>query len=226
MFIAPVRLLGILGQVGILLQESRQMECFQVAVELGLMDKSVRHVILTNMSKREFELTEQALTELWLAYDSTADPKAQRRLQAVRLYGQGRPMADVEQIVGTDKRSVLRWCAQYRQHGIAGLVSQWRGGNNAKLTGEQRQEVKERLHQYRPDDILAPDVRISQGAYWTLSDLQLCVQQWYGVSWQSETSYRTLFHECGFSLQRPAKVYRQRPDEQTIADFEAALEKK
>ena len=178
------------------------------------------------MSKRNFELTEQALTELWLAYDNTADPKAQKRLQAVRLYGQGRPMADIELIVGHDKRSVLRWCATYQDKGIAGLASQWQGGNNAKLSAKQRQEVKEKLHNYRPDQVLSPEVRISQGAYWTVSDLQVAVQAWYGVSWQSDTSYRTLLHECGLSLQRPAKVYRQRPDEQTIAAFEAALEKK
>jgi len=178
------------------------------------------------MSKREFELNEEALTELWMAYDSTEDPKAQRRWQAVRLYGQGRPMADIEGIIGCDKRSVLRWCARYQAEGIGGLESKWRGGNNAKLSDEQRQEVKEKLHNYRPDQILSPEVRISQGAYWTISDLQLAVREWYGVSWQSDTSYRTLMHECGFSLQRAQKVYRQRPDEQTVADFEAALEKK
>lgn len=179
-----------------------------------------------SMSKRRFELNEQALTELWLAYDNAEDPRERERLQAVRLYGQGRPMADIEAIIGCDKRSVLRWCAKYQAQGVTGLASQWQGGNNAKLTGEQRAAVKEKLHQYRPDQVLPPDVRISQGAYWTVSDLKLAVQQWYGVSWQSDTSYRTLLHECGFSLQRPAKVYRQRPDEQTVADFEAELEKK
>lgn len=178
------------------------------------------------MSKREFELNEQALTELWMAYDRTEDPKAQRRLQAVRLYGQWRPMADIEVIVGCDKRSVLRWCARYQEEGIAGLESKWQGGNNAKLSAEQRQEVKEKLHLYRPDHVLSPEVRISQGEYWTISDLQLAVYEWYGVSWQSDTSYRTLMHDCGFTLQRTEKVYRQRPDEQTVADFEAALEKK
>jgi len=178
------------------------------------------------MSKRELELTEQALTELWIAEESTKDPKTQRRLQAVRLYGQGRPMADIELIVGCDKRSVMRWCAKYREQGVSGLASQWRGGNNAKLSDQQRQEVKAKLHQYRPDQVLSPEVRISRGAYWTVSDLRLAVVEWYGVSWQSETSYRTLLHECDFSLQRPAKLYRQRPDEQTLADFEAALEKK
>ena len=78
------------------------------------MDKSVRHVILTDMSKREFELTEQSLTELCLAYDNTADPKAQRRLQAVRLYGQGRPMADVEQIVGLAHDHLIMLDDEYR----------------------------------------------------------------------------------------------------------------
>ena len=35
-----------------------------------------------------------------------------------------------------------------------------------------------------------------------------------------------LLAECGFSYQRTEKVYRSQPDAQTVADFEAELEKK
>ena len=82
------------------------------------------------------------------------------------------------------------------------------------------------MNAYRPDQVLSAELRISQGQFWTVSDLKVVVKQWYGVTNHSATSYQTLFHACCFSQQQTEKVYRSRPDELTIADFEAALEKK
>jgi transposase len=110
--------------------------------------------------------------------------------------------------------------------GLAALESQWQGGNARKLSAHQTAELKERLHHYRPDQILPPTLRVSRGAFWTLSDLRLAVQQWFEVSYQSDDSYLKLLHDCGFSYQRTERVYRSRSSDQQIADFEAELEKK
>lgn len=111
--------------------------------------------------------------------------------------------------------------------GAEGLRSKRYGNENAaKLTREQRTEVKDKVHQYQPDQILPSDIRVSRGEFWTVSDLRIAVKRWYGVSYQSDTSYRTLLKECGLSLQRVENQYRSRPDEETIAAFEAELEKK
>jgi transposase len=67
---------------------------------------------------------------------------------------------------------------------------------------------------------------MSAGQFWTVSDLEVAVQQWYGVSYRSPRSYVTLLHACGFTYQRAEKVYRSRASEHEIADFEAELEKK
>jgi transposase len=79
------------------------------------------------------------------------------------------------------------------------------------------------LHQYSPDQVLPPDVRISSGKFWTVSDLQIAIQRWYNVTYQSDNSYRTLLQSSRFSLQRTENRYRSRPDEATIAEFEAEL---
>lgn len=191
-----------------------------------LMDDSTRNGIIQCMAQRKFTLTEHEIGALRQAADQTQDARELKRLQAVRLYGEGRDVADIVSVVDCTPRSLLRWCAQYRAEGVGGLPSKWRGGNAAKLTREQREAIKAKLHSYRPDQLLPPNMRVSQGAFWTVSDLRIAVQEWYGVSYQSENSYYTLLHESGFSLQRPEKHYRSRPDEQTIADFEAELEKK
>lgn len=85
----------------------------------------------------------------------------------------------------------------------------------------QRQQIRERLHQYRPVDL-----RLSEGLYWTVSDLRIAVEQWFGVVYQDESSYQSLLHQSGFSYQRAAKVYRSQPSAVQIAQFEAELEKK
>ncbi len=109
---------------------------------------------------------------------------------------------------------------------MEGLKSHWQGDNARKLSREQRADLKARLVAYRPDQVLAAEVRIRQGQFWTVSDLKIVVQRWYGVSYRSATSYQTLLHECGLSQQQTESQYRSQPDAQTIADFEAALEKK
>jgi transposase len=106
------------------------------------------------------------------------------------------------------------------------LVDKREGGNRARLTRVQRQEIGEKLRQYRPDQVLPTEMRVSQGVFWTVSDLKRAVQMWYGVTYQSPTSYLTLLHECRFSQQKPEKRYRSRPGEETVAEFEARLEKK
>ena len=95
-----------------------------------------------------------------------------------------------------------------------------------KLSRQQRAEIKQRLHQSSPKQVLAPDIRIERGQFWTISDLRIAIKQWYGVVYKSDDSYRNLLDECDFSYQRTEQVYRSRPDEQTVADFEAKLEKK
>ena len=74
--------------------------------------------------------------------------------------------------------------------------------------------------------MLPPELVIHQGQCWTVSDLKIVVEHWYGVTYQSEESYLKLLHECEFSYQRTEQIYRSRPDAPTVADFEVELEKK
>ena len=178
------------------------------------------------MAKRQFTLTEREINELRRATVQTKDARELRRLQAVRLYGEGHATKEIEEMVGCSWRALMDWCQKYRVEGVAGLASKWQGQNAAKLTLEQRAELKEKLNQYRPDRVIPAEMRASEGKFWTVSDLKIVVKQWCGVTFQSDTSYRTLLHESRFSLQRPESRYWSRPDDLTVADFEAELEKK
>jgi transposase len=173
------------------------------------------------MAKRQFELNEREMGRFRQAEQQTGDVRELKHLQAVRLYGSGVSMAEIVNIVACGASSVRQWVQSYQQGGIEALGSHWRGGNANKLTPAQRGEIRERVHQYRPLDL-----HFSQGQFWTVSDLRIAVQQWYGVSYQSEDSYLHLLHGCGLSYQRAERVYRSQPSQATLAEFQAELEKK
>ena len=178
------------------------------------------------MAKRQFQLTDEEIRAIEQAERQTRDVYELRRLQAVRLYGSGVPTPEIMQLVHCDDRRIRVWAQKYGQHGLEGLKSHWQGENALKLSREQRSDLKQRVQTYWPDEVIAPELRVSQGTFWTVSDMQIVVEAWYDVVYSSPQSYRNLMHECGLSFQQTEQVYRSRPDEQTIADFEAELEKK
>lgn len=178
------------------------------------------------MAHRKFRLDEREQAQLRYAYESTPAAEERRRLQVVRLYGEGKPASEIQAITGCSYGSLMRWRRSYERGGIAALSDKRAGGNRAKLTQAQRAEVKQKVNQYRPDQVLPPEVRVSRGVFWTVSDLKLVVERWYGVEYQSNTSYLTLLQDCRLSQQKVESQYRSRPSEREIVDFEAELEKK
>ena len=161
-----------------------------------------------------------------IAYEKCADGPTRTRLQAVRLYGSGYSVESIQEITGSPRRTLLRWCRQYRLQGAASLADKRLGGNRAYLSSEQLDDIRHKLHQYRPMDVFGPaGVATASGQHWTIPDLKRAVQQWHGVVYLRPNSYRLLFNRCGFSYQRTARIFRSRSAKQ-VADFEEQLEKK
>lgn len=151
------------------------------------------------MAKRKFELNEPEIATFRQAEQQTRDVRELKRLQAVRLYGSGERVATIQRLTGCGRVSPCPWATEYRRGGLAALRTGWRGGNANKLTAEQRRDLWEKLDQSTPDQVRASAVRQAQAGFWTVSDVQLVVEQWYGVTYRSETSYRTLMHTSGLS---------------------------
>lgn len=179
----------------------------------------------TGVARQRQLLNETEVRELRVAYETCKNGPARTRLQAVRLYGSGYPTREIETITGTERRLLLRWCAKYRRGGLTALYDQRRGGNRQVLSAEQVADVRAKLHQYRPVDVLGKgQVATSDGLHWTVPDLRRALEQWQGITYGSDTSYRTLLKQCGFTFQRTSKQYRSR-SESRLAEFEAQLEK-
>lgn len=177
------------------------------------------------MAKRKFELNETEVKELKGAYQQCQDGLTKTRYQAVRLYGTGYKVSEIEEISGCSRASLMEWGRAYRQYGIAGLVDQRRGGNRAKLKAVQLEHLHQRLEDYTPGQLLGTGHCYGDGQFWTVPDLAKLVKRDYQVEFKSETSYRSLFKRCNFSCQRPGSQYWSR-NELASLEFEQQLEKK
>ncbi len=177
------------------------------------------------MANRKFTLTDEEVQVLRAAYDACAAGAERTRLQAVRLYGSGRAVADIMEITQCSRRSLARWCQDYQRTGRASLTDQRNGGNRALLTAAQTAEIQQKLQQYTPHAIFgAAHQSAGAGQYWSVTDLRRAVQRWTGVEYQQDASYRELFTRCGFSYQRTERQYRSRKEVDVVA-FQEQVEK-
>jgi transposase len=176
------------------------------------------------MAKRHFQLTAEQVQELTNAYHQCKDGPTRSRYQAVRLYSSGYLVGEILTIVGCGRTSLMDWCRLYRSQGTAGLVDKRVGGNHAHLRSAQMADLRQRLCTYSPRQVLGATTATADGQFWTVVDLQAAVELWYGVTYQSHSSYLHLLTVCGFSYQRPARVFKSRREAE-VMDFQEALEK-
>jgi len=176
------------------------------------------------MAKRKFILTEQAAQALRSRFDRTKDGPTRSRLQAVWMYGTGYPVAEIKNL-SSSRSSLMNWCRTYQTRGATGLEDERAGGNNRKLDAVERADLQTRLQSYTLAQVFGPQAATPGGQFWTVADVQRAVEQWYGATYRSPTSYRQLLASSGFSYQRPAKVFKSRRPAQ-VAEFEETFEKK
>jgi transposase len=180
------------------------------------------------MAKRQFQLSETQIKEL-KRYEQQARRVAElKRLQAVRLYGSGYQLRAIMDMIGCAESSLRIWVIAYTRLGVEGLLSHYERSrqNASKLSREQEADLREKLHTYRPDQVLGHESGQGSGQFWTVEDVKRVVEHWYGVSYGYIGSYRNLLRRCGFSYQRSEQVYKSRPSARAVADCEAELEKK
>lgn len=177
------------------------------------------------MAKREFHLSQTEEQALLHAFNNCKDGPTRTRYQAVRLYAQGYTTEEIERITGVCRSTLMDWCGKYRQSGLEALQEHRLGGNRALLSAQQLQDLKQRLHTYSPVQLFGATAASASGEFWTVTDLARAVERWYGVRYAQRGSYIQLFQRCGFSYQRPNKIYKSR-SEAKVQAFEEELSKK
>ncbi len=172
---------------------------------------------------RTFKLSEKEQQALKMAEQHCQEGQTRSRYQAVRLYGSGYTVAEVQTISGCSVRRLSGWCACFRREGGVGLVDKRAGGNRAKLTADQIEAMHATMHRYTPDQKFGVG-KNGGGQFWTLAAVRRLVKDSCEVVFDSDTSYRTLMHTCDMSFQKTQGVYKNR-SAQKVAEFEEALEK-
>ncbi len=132
---------------------------------------------MARMAQRKFTLTEAAARALLAAYQATDDGLYRTRLQAVRLYGLGYSTDQINEITGAARSSLMEWCRAYRDGGAAALADHRLGGNSAKLTPEQVQDLSNKLRLYTPRSLFGPQTASEDGYAWTVEDLRRAVKE-------------------------------------------------
>ncbi|MBT3315234.1 MAG: transposase [Anaerolineae bacterium] len=176
------------------------------------------------MAKRKFKLEQSERQDLLGSYRSSQNAATRTRYQAVRLYGEGYPVSQIEEITGCSRSSLMEWCRAYRQDPVQSLEDKRLGGNRAKLEETEIEELQDTLHQYTPRERLGDLSSTTHGQFWAVKDLALLLREKYNVEYKQRASYVTLLHRCGFSYQKTEKVYKNH-SQFNIADFEEELEK-
>ena len=177
------------------------------------------------MRKRTFHLTAPEANALQAAYLHCQEANTKTRYQAVRLYGRGYPVPEILDICGCSHTSLLEWSRAYRKGGAPALVDQRAGGNRARVTPMQIEEIQATLHRYTPAQLLGPDACQGDGQFWRVAEVATLLRRDYGGVYQSDTSYRNLLTKCDFSYQKPSKQYKSRSPFK-VMEFEEQLEKK
>jgi transposase len=133
-------------------------------------------------------------------------------------------MSLVQQVTGAARRTIGDGLSAYQMKGLAGLKRGWAGGNSRKLSQPLREAIGQRLNDATPEQVLGSAYQGNR--FWSIETVAQAVEQWYGVRYHSRESYRQLLLEAGFSFQQTEGIYRSRPSEAVIAEFEADAEKK
>jgi transposase len=130
-----------------------------------------------------------------------------RRFQAIRLLDEGLNQSEVARRVKVARQTVVRWVAQYRERGKAGLRKAGRAGRKARLSTGQRERLQVLL-------LRGPEALGYQTPLWTCPRVAHLIEQEFGIHYHEGHVWKILVG-LGWSPQRPTGRARER-NEQAI----------
>lgn len=132
------------------------------------------------------------------------------KAQAVLMRTKGMKLADIADIVSRSEWSVGQWLSDWDSRRMASVFTGHQGNENAaKLTTQQRQEVKEALGK-------PPSKEGLPTSFWDVPSLKTYTQATFGIIYESERSYHFLLRFGNLSFKYP-QAFDHRRDEAKIA---------
>lgn len=133
-----------------------------------------------------------------------------RRRRAIELLRDGMKPVEVARLLGVGRRSVRRWNATCRRHGIAALSARPNTGRPYKLSVVHRQQLRGLLITGAQACGFATDL-------WTCPRVAHVVQRRFGVRYHVDHVGR-LLRTLGFTPQKPQRKALER-DEKAIRNW-------
>jgi transposase len=131
-------------------------------------------------------------------FSSNIDARFAHRLDLILLLCNGHSAKEVSELYGLNKATIHRWVHKLNDKGIEGLLERSKAGRPRDLP-------KEKFVELRGDLTKSPiDFGYKQGR-WDGKLLSYHLKEKYGVLLKVRRC-QMLFHELGFSLQRPRKM--------------------
>ncbi len=133
-----------------------------------------------------------------------------RRLRAWHLHQRGWPQVRIAEALGVTEGAVSQWFKRARDGGEQALLHRKPPGSTARLTPEQRTQLRALLDQGAP----AFGFR---GEVWTCPRVAQLIRRQFGVSYHRAHVFK-LLRSLGLSPQKPVRRATQR-DESAIETF-------
>jgi transposase len=129
------------------------------------------------------------------------------RAHAVLLNHEGYRVPEIATIVRVEEKTVRKWVQNFKQTRSASIFPAYTGNTNAaKLTSEQKEEIKKALESPPRDDGLP-------STFWSVGKLKEYLRAEYGVVYESERSYHHLFAYMHYSFKLPEERNWRRDDD-------------
>jgi len=128
----------------------------------------------------------------------------QRRLRAIQLSDDGRGPGQIAARLGVDRRSVHRWLAAYRDHGVEALAPRPAPGRPSKLSPQKREKLTGMLLKGAMAFGYPTDL-------WTSPRVADLIRRRLRVTYHAHHISR-LLRSLGFSPQKPERRARERDE--------------
>jgi transposase len=134
------------------------------------------------------------------------DALERRRFDAIRLLDEGLNQTDIAHRLKVSRSTVVRWVAQYRRQGRAGLRKAGRAGRKPRLGEKDRQRLEGLL-------LRGPEALGYETPLWTCPRVAHLLEQEFGIHYHEGHVWKVLV-SLGWSPQRPTGKARERDEEQ------------
>lgn len=136
------------------------------------------------------------------------------RAQTLLSLNQGFSIYEISKFLLRSENTIRSWVKAYQKAGISSIFPHYRGDNAAKLTREQKGQLKAILFK-PPSDYGIPS------QFWDISSLKTYIKAEFGVEYESNESYRLIFLLHNFSFHLPSTFDRHRNEKKIIKRMKA-----